>query len=74
MTQNKMILNHLQQYGRINPLQALRDYNCFRLSARILDLRKEGWDIKTNYITEKSITNNKAVKTYASYTLQNNDN
>jgi hypothetical protein len=74
MTQNKMILNHLQQYGKINPLTALKDYGCFRLSARILDLRKEGWDIKTNYITEKGITNNKAKKTYALYTLENNDN
>jgi len=38
MSQESMILNHLQQHGSITPLQALTDLGCYRLSARILEL------------------------------------
>lgn len=44
-SQKKYILNHLRRYGFINPLVALREYGCLRLSARIADLRDEGYNI-----------------------------
>ena len=62
MTQNDKILFHLKKKKKINPIEALNDYGCFRLSARILDLRKEGHNIKTNFVTNK-----KTNKTYAEY-------
>ena len=46
-TQNKMILKHLKQYGKINPKQAYDKYSCMRLSARIFDLR--GDDIHNTF-------------------------
>ena len=49
-SQCSQVLKYLQDGGKITPLQALYSYNCDRLSARINDLRKEGYDIKTKMI------------------------
>jgi len=62
MTQEKQILNHLQSGKTITPLEALRLFGCFRLAARIFNLRKKGYTIKTNYVTRKN-------KTFAKYEL-----
>ena len=48
-TQNKMILKHLKQYGKINHKQAYDKYSCMRLSARIFDLRGDDIHIETTY-------------------------
>lgn len=48
-SQKKQILNHLSKKG-ITPLEALHLFGCFRLSARIKDLRDEGHKIKTTMI------------------------
>lgn len=40
-TQNRMILQHLESGKPITPLEALNLYGCFRLSARIFELREE---------------------------------
>lgn len=47
MTQNSLILKHLQENGKINPLESLNLYGCFRLGARIYNLREEGHLIET---------------------------
>ena len=39
MTQSQLILNHLKIYGSITPQEALRLYHCFRLAARIGELK-----------------------------------
>ena len=46
-SQKHYILNHLRKYGFINPMIALRKFGCFRLGARISDLRNEGYNIVT---------------------------
>lgn len=40
MNQREAIWRHLRRTGRIDPLTALRRYGCFRLSARIMELRR----------------------------------
>ena len=40
-----LILNHLQTYGSITSMEALKKYNCTRLSHYILLLRKDGHNI-----------------------------
>jgi|11_taG_2_1085331.scaffolds.fasta_scaffold03773_16 hypothetical protein len=62
LTQNEQILNHLKNGKSITPLEALQEYGCFRLSARIYNLRLDGYNIITNNITENG-------KTFAEYTL-----
>ena len=63
MSQNTQILSYLQQGKKLTPLTALNKFNCFRLSASILDLRKQGHNITTENVTRKG-------KTFAEYSLE----
>lgn len=63
-TQMKQIRKHLESGKSITPLEALRLYGCFRLGARIYDLRAEGMTIETNLIEEVG-------KRFAEYRLAN---
>ena len=47
MTQVDRILRHLRDYGSITPVDALKEYGCMRLGARIYDLKRQGHDIRT---------------------------
>ncbi len=47
ITQAEAILAILQSRGSISPMQALDEVGCFRLAARIEELRKAGHDIRT---------------------------
>lgn len=44
-SQNEEILKHLKKNKTINPIQALNEFSCFRLAARIGDLRQAGHQI-----------------------------
>ena len=46
-SQKDMCLDYLERYDTITPLEALTAFGCLRLGARISDLRKAGYDIKT---------------------------
>lgn len=50
MSQEVQIFNHLKRHGSITPLQALNEYGCMRLAARVCDLRGQGHHIETNMI------------------------
>lgn len=41
-----MILAHLQAGNSITPIDALRDFGCFRLAARIKEIRAAGYDVQ----------------------------
>lgn len=45
MTHNESIIDHLENIGSITPLDALIRYGCFRLAARVFELRGKGHDI-----------------------------
>jgi hypothetical protein len=62
MTQTDAIRAHLLSGRDITPLQALDDYGCFRLAARIDELRKSGLEIET-------ITETRNGKKFAKYKL-----
>lgn len=64
MTQNQLIKGHLEEGKRITTLDAVNLFNCFRLGARIHDLRRQGMDIHTRYVTAYG-------KTFAEYYLVN---
>lgn len=54
MTQCEMIQKHLTEYGSITPGTALEEYGCFRLSARIADLKARGMQIITEIESKKN--------------------
>lgn len=60
-TQCQKILAFLQQGGRITSLSALNQFGCLRLSARIKDLRDEGYQISDRFI---KVPSGKKVKEY----------
>lgn len=60
-TQTEKILSHLKSGRSITPLDALRDFGCFRLGGRIFDIRKLGYEVKTKMI---DVGNGKHVAEY----------
>lgn len=67
-SQKQFILKHLQRFGSIEPLTALREYGCYRLGARIADLRADGYNITTERIKAKSQITGRPVQ-FAKYIL-----
>jgi hypothetical protein len=61
-TQNELILSYLKKGKSITPVDALNKFGCFRLAARVSDLRKDGLNIATKFVTKEG-------KNYASYRL-----
>ena len=45
ITQEDRVLRHLQQFGHITSWEAIKEYGITRLSAKIFNLRREGYDI-----------------------------
>ena len=61
-SQCKRIATYLNGGGILTPMDALNMFGCFRLSARIADLRNGGLKIVTKYVTQNG-------KTFAQYRL-----
>ena len=62
-TQKEQVLNHLKKNGSITTMVAFNRYQITRLSARIWELRKDGYEITTENEARKG-------KTYARYRLK----
>lgn len=54
VTQKDKVLAYMQQYGSITPLDAMREFSCMRLGARIADLKADGYDIRTEFRAGKN--------------------
>ena len=67
MTQCEKILDYMERYGSITPLDAMREFGCMRLAARINDLINTGVNIKSEMVSYKNAYGD-TVK-YAMYSL-----
>jgi len=66
LSQNAQIAEYLRQGNSITPIDALKLFGCFRLGARIADIKKAyGWDIESNRVVTPT------GKRVASYRLVN---
>lgn len=63
-TQKKAILEWLQAGRTITPMDALKEFGCFRLSAQIFNLKKEGYNIS------KEMVERPGGKRFAKYKLE----
>jgi len=63
-TQANAILGYLRGGNRVTPISALNLFGCFRLAARVCELRKAGWPI-----TEKKVVTPTG-KRVAEYSLE----
>jgi len=61
-TQAGKILAYLQSGNAITALDALQRFGCFRLAARIFELRREGWQIAERMV---ETANGKRVAEYS---------
>lgn len=68
MSDKARILRHLQENGSITPLEALEQYGCYRLGARIWDLRHDGYSINTTIV--EGVDRNGDPMRYARYTME----
>lgn len=46
-TQKAIVAEHLKKHGSISSWEAIELYRCTRLGARIYQLRRDGWQIRT---------------------------
>ena len=54
MTQTKSIIKYLKKGKPITALQAQNLFGCMRLSARIYDIEKLGYEIVRHWVTTKN--------------------
>lgn len=64
MSQEAQIEQHLRAGNSLTPLEALVKFGCFRLGARIKELRQSGMPIKTEIVRTST------GKRIAQYSLQ----
>ena len=61
-SQSAKVLYHLQNYGPLTAIEALELFACFRLAARINDLKEAGHNIQTEMKIQK---NGKKIAVYS---------
>lgn len=66
-THLESVADHLKANGSITTWEAIELYGCTRLSARISDLRKLGWNITST--TETGKNRNGHISNYSRYSI-----
>jgi hypothetical protein len=51
-TQTELVLRYMREVGPITPIDALREFGCFRLGARIHDLKRRGYSIESRRVNQ----------------------
>lgn len=54
MTQCERVLKYMEEFGTINPMQAMSDLGIMRLGARIWDLKKAGYKISRQMVAGRN--------------------
>ena len=52
-TQCERIIQYMKDFGSITTLQAFTDLGCTRLASRVTDLKKQGYNIKSEFVSSK---------------------
>lgn len=63
MNQTEMVLDYIQKNGSITPLEALHFLGCFRLGARVWEIRSSGIPVEKEMVEENG-------KRYAKYYMK----
>lgn len=70
MSQSQAVLFWLKQGNSLSQAEAISKFGCYRLGARIYDLRKSGAKIETQMV--ERLNRNGNVVRFAVYTLEKN--
>lgn len=63
MSQEQNVIYHLTNIGPLTPIDALKQYGCFRLAAVVHLLKQQGYNIETTMVSNGR-------KRYASYSIK----
>lgn len=66
MSQTQRVLDYMRKHGSISQQEAINAFACYRLAAKIFDLRRDGYIIKTE---KKPFRNEYTSGFYAVYSL-----
>jgi len=69
INQERFVLNYMARYGSIDAKRSIK-HGVYRLSARIFNLRKEGYEIITTYYEVDSRLGDKGKALVAFYSLK----
>ena len=69
MTQHEMILDYIDEFGSITPMEAFSELGITKLATRISEMRKLGYEFKIE--TVKSKNRYGKVVHYAKYSAEN---
>ena len=50
MTQSERIVRHLETFGSITSLEAMRNYGIMHLASRVSGLKKDGLQVRTEFV------------------------
>jgi len=68
-SQTMRVLNYMRTHGGITSMDAFRDFGITRLSARIFDLRKLGYDISN--VNREAVNKYGEMSVFVEYRLTN---
>lgn len=71
LTQCERILRHMKDYGSIDPMVAIKEYGCMRLTSRIHDLKGQGYAIVSERTNGKNRYGERT--SYCTYRLANKE-
>ena len=54
MTQREQILNYINEFGSITPMQAFADLGITKLATRISEMRRDGMEFKIETVKNKN--------------------
>lgn len=67
VSQKSMVLDYMEEFGSITPIDAFRDLGVTRLAAKVFELKKDGHDIDKVIETGKNRFGNRT--RYARYSF-----
>ena len=67
VSQKQMVLDYIEEFGSITPIDAFRDLGVTRLAAKVFELKKDGHDIDKVIETSKNRFGNRT--RYARYSF-----
>lgn len=70
-TQEEKVMEYMRKFGKITTLDAFRDLGITRLSAKIFNLKRQGYNIVGEFKTEKNRFGEKV--SYKIYRLEEED-
>jgi hypothetical protein len=54
LTQKQRIIRHLNDKGTITSREAMNEYGIMRLSSRVCELRDEGYNIRSEFVSSRN--------------------